>query len=116
MTIKNKKMIENIHPEILYILKTDQTSVSEITEHKVLSHSVYGKRQHPKPESLIHRYTIENHRDVELAEDENFREDRHLMSTIGNTDPWISSTLVFRNIDDANIRREKELERINKTT
>jgi len=103
------------HPETLFIIKVDQTSVSEITEHKVLSYYACAERSYPEPICKIYRYTLDNNNYVELAEDKNFAENRHLMSTIGNTDPWIRSTWVFKNLEDATIRYEKELERINNT-
>jgi len=112
--ISHREQSVTPHPEYLYILKTSPDSVSEITTHKVNSYSIYGKRQVPKPECIILSYEIEGHYPVEIAKDETFRENMHLMSTIGNTDPWTGSTFTFRNLEDANIRREKEILRLNK--
>lgn len=99
-----------MHLEFIYIFKTSPNSVSEITKHKVISYANAGYRIYSnKEKELLVRYDIEDHWPVDMSVDRSYEEERHLKSVIGNIDPWTGSTWFFKNLEDANIQREKEL-------
>jgi hypothetical protein len=99
--------------EFIYIFKTSPNSVSEIIKHKVLSYANAGYRFYSyKEKELLVRYEIEGRWPVDMSVNKSYEEERHLRSVIGNTDPWTGSTWFFKNLEDANIQREKELKRI----